>query len=500
MSLYVAETRIGLAAYLERLRRFPALALAKGRPRDRDPADTVANTWQVSLERIQPVAGAVTLLEVCGFLAPEGIPRELFAQQLEEPVEPLELARLAGDPFVLDAAVASLRRFGLVKADEQALAMHRLLQQVVRDRLDHDAAASRAGLAVRLLAAAFPEDRYKDPRLWPAFARLLPHALAAADQAEQYSAEPDATALVLNQAGWYLLQRARFREAHQLYERALAVAEAAYGPDHPRTAIWRGNFGFALLHGEGDLALARQHLERALTIKEATWGPHHSSVVTSLRHLGGALQQLGDLAAARQQLERALILGEVVWGPDHASTALTLYSLGALLHELRDLAAAQRHLERALAIQKTVWGPDHYYVALGHDYLGGIFRDQGELAATREHFGQALALYNASLGSDHPTVARLLCRLGLVLRDQGDLDTARQRLERSLAAEEVALGPDHLQIAFTLHHLGLVLQEQQNLAGAIQHLERALAIRQATLGPEHSSTKATARVLTKLRT
>jgi hypothetical protein len=45
-----------------------------------------------------------------------------------------------------------------------------------------------------------------------------------------------------------------------------------------------------------------------------------------------------------------------------------------------------------------------------------------------------------------------------------------------------------------------VLQEQQDLAGAIQHLERALAIRQATLGPEHSYTKATARVLTKLRT
>jgi hypothetical protein len=129
---YVAETRIGLATYLERLRRFPALALAKGRPRDRDPADTVASTWQVSLERIQPVAGAVALLEVCAFLAPEEIPRELFAQQPEEPDESLELARLAADPFALDAAVAALRRYGLVKADEQALSLHRLLQQVVR--------------------------------------------------------------------------------------------------------------------------------------------------------------------------------------------------------------------------------------------------------------------------------------------------------------------------------------------------------------------------------
>ena len=48
---YVRETRIALAVYLERLREFPALTLTKGRPQHRDPADTVATTWQVSLER-----------------------------------------------------------------------------------------------------------------------------------------------------------------------------------------------------------------------------------------------------------------------------------------------------------------------------------------------------------------------------------------------------------------------------------------------------------------
>lgn len=174
---YVRETGIGLAAYLERLRQFPALALAKGRPRDRDPADTVASTWRVSLERVGTVTGAAALLEVCAFLAPEDIPRQLFAvppeEADEEPAELGELAPLTADPFMLDAAVAALRRYGLVKATEDALTMHRLLQQVVRDRLDldPDMAARRAGLAVRLLAAAFPYTGYKDPRLWPASAQ-----------------------------------------------------------------------------------------------------------------------------------------------------------------------------------------------------------------------------------------------------------------------------------------------------------------------------------------
>jgi hypothetical protein len=72
---YVRQTRLPLATYLDRLRQFPALTAARGRPRDRDPADTVATTWQVSIERVRPVPGAVALLEVCAFLGPEEIPR-----------------------------------------------------------------------------------------------------------------------------------------------------------------------------------------------------------------------------------------------------------------------------------------------------------------------------------------------------------------------------------------------------------------------------------------
>jgi hypothetical protein len=71
---YIRETRIPLAAYLQRLEEYPALTLTRGRPRNRDPADTVATTWQVSLERIRPVPGAVALLELCAFLAPDEVP------------------------------------------------------------------------------------------------------------------------------------------------------------------------------------------------------------------------------------------------------------------------------------------------------------------------------------------------------------------------------------------------------------------------------------------
>jgi hypothetical protein len=152
---YVRETRIPLTTYLDRLRRFPALTVAKGRPRDRDPVDTVATTWQVSLERVRSVPGATSLLEVCAFLAPEEIPRELFAQQLDPSAG--DLAVLAEDPFALDEAIAALRRYALVKADEHALSMHRLVAAVVRHRLDETTRQQWAASATRLLRGAFPE-------------------------------------------------------------------------------------------------------------------------------------------------------------------------------------------------------------------------------------------------------------------------------------------------------------------------------------------------------
>jgi hypothetical protein len=59
---YIGEIRLSLVSHLERLQRYPALTVAKGWPGAR--TDTVATTWQVSLERVRPTPGAVTLLKV----------------------------------------------------------------------------------------------------------------------------------------------------------------------------------------------------------------------------------------------------------------------------------------------------------------------------------------------------------------------------------------------------------------------------------------------------
>jgi hypothetical protein len=319
---YVRETRIALSAYLDRLRQFPALTLARGRPRDRVSTDTVATTWQVSLERVQPVPGAVALLEVCAFLGPVQVPRELFARPIDPPAE--ELTRLASDPFILDEAIAAARRFGLIKASEHTLVMHRLLQQVIRSQLASHSYRERAVAALRLITAAFPTD-YASPDVWPVYARLLPHALAVAEHAEALAVEPEATAWLLNEAGQYLGQRADHQQARGLLERAVAIREARLGVDHPATATSLHNMA-DVLYAQGNLDGARALHERALAIHEASLGPADRVTAHSLQGLAYVLRDQGDLRTARKLLERALAIDEtrkvqITWTPPIAFTA-----------------------------------------------------------------------------------------------------------------------------------------------------------------------------------
>jgi tetratricopeptide (TPR) repeat protein len=249
---------------------------------------------------------------VCAFLGPEEIPRELFEQQLDPPAADLDL--FADDPFALDDAVAALRRFGLVKAEAQLLAVHRLLQQVVAEALDPGRKAARVGAAVRLLDKALPFGGWDDPGLWPACARLLPHALAAIEHAIQLGVEPLATASLLESAADYLRGRARYADARPLYERALAIHEARAGFDHPDTA--RSLNGLAnVLRDQGDQAGARALLERALAIREARLGPDHLDTAHSLNNLAGVLVDEGDLDRARALYERALAIREARLAP-----------------------------------------------------------------------------------------------------------------------------------------------------------------------------------------
>jgi nucleoside phosphorylase/tetratricopeptide (TPR) repeat protein len=361
--------------------------------------DSVATTWKLSFENVKKKsAAAQDLLILCSFLAPDNIRLDIITDGAEH--LPARLASVVKDTIKLDEARSALRLYSLVDASGNTLSVHRLVQAVTQDNLSGKAKRKWSKAAVKIVNKAFPFDS-DDVRTWPICSKLLSHALAATACAEQLDAAAEATSRLLNQVGGYLLGRAEFLEARSAHERALTIAEKAYGPEHPNVAIRLSNLG-TVLHGAGDLKGAKERIERALTIAEKAYGPEHPTVGTLLSNLGTVLAELGDLKGAKERIERALTIAEKAYGPEHPNVAIRLSNLGTVLHGAGDLKGAKERIERALMIDEKAFAPEHRDVARLRNNLGLVLQDLGDLAGAKKNFERALKICEKCLGKKHP--------------------------------------------------------------------------------------------------
>jgi len=441
---------------------------------------SLARTFTVSYQQLREADSrdglALTILAIVACLAPgEPIPRDLVLQAATA----ARAERIRSEHYA--DAVWRLVELGLLEQGvEGALRMHRLLVAFVRQV----GAESTACASVQqvLLERAKQVNRLGYPA---ALQSLRTHLRTVTDRAQRQGSELAAD--LSNELGYHLSHSGDYAGARLQYERALAISEQVFGPEHPRTAASLNNLG-SLAQLQGDYASSHDYFERALVIRENTLGPEHSDTATVLNNLGGLLREQGDFAGARRYFERATAINERVLGPEHPKTAASLNNLGTVALRQGNLRDARRYLERALGIYERSFGPEHPETAIVLNNLGGTLRDEGDLGGARQYFERALAIRESTLGPDHPDTAVCLSNLGTLLREQGDLDNARPLLERALAIRERALGPEHSSTAMVLNNLGRLAQVQGDYADARGYLERSLAIHEKALGFEHPET------------
>ena len=428
-----------LAGYGELFEERRSELLARGAPRSHRE-EPVEITWDLSFEamgREAPEAG--DLLRLLSFFAPEDLPVALCTEHPEVLPEPLPPA--ARDRLRWHDVLAAPRRLSLLEIEAGSAGIHRLVQAVLRDRLGEEEKRTWAAAAVRLLNAGYGY-RKDDLATWAPALRLLPHVAAATEAAEELGVEPEATGRLLNDAGVQLLDRGVPDRAQGYLERALAIGEAVYGPEHPEVAIRASNLA-TILKARGDLAGAEELTRRALAIGEAVYGPEHPQVAIYASNLATILQARGDLAGAEDLTRRALAIDEAVYGPEHPTVAISASNLGQILQDRGDLAGAEDLTRRALAIDEAVYGPEHPSVAIRANNLGQILQARGDLAGAEDLTRRALAIGEVAFGPEHPQVAICANNVAGVLRDQGHLAAAEAEYRRALEILEATLGAEH---------------------------------------------------------
>ncbi len=380
----------------------------------KDLLEPVAATFELSFAKLQSEhPSALELLNTMAFLAPDDVPRDLVQSTAPSVLE-------------FNERVKSLRRYSLVDTRDGMLGMHRLLQQITRDRLGPREQRRFAEVAVKLVNDAFPHD-IGDYHTWSVCRKLLPHALMASRFSEDLAVAIEQTSRLLNQAGLYQKQMGELRNAEELYLRALALGETHFGPDHPTIAIRANNLGL-LLMALGDLDAALLHAKRALAIDEKFYGANHQEVATDAINVAQILNAQGDFDGALLHAKRALEIGKKVYGSDHPQVAIYARNLGQILRKQGELEDALIQTKRALAIDEEFYGSDHPSVARDANNLGLILLDKDDLQGALPWLERALRILLATYGPQHPDTKTVSDNLRILKETIADRDTPPRTL------------------------------------------------------------------------
>jgi tetratricopeptide (TPR) repeat protein len=274
-------------------------------------------------------------------------------------------------------------------------------------------------------------------------------------------------------------------EALRLHEDALARCERALGEDHRRTAETLNALAVKVQSRPDRAERARELYERALASAEAAHGPDSELVARLLANVATAHMNDGDLDGAGPLLQRSLELHERHFGPSRWTSYVLVFAGEHAWAEGR-MSDAREHFERAFVIrvnelgatdQETLDAAMGLASVLGE--LGGsggtVVAESPAVTPESDTMEQLTALY-LPLAALHPELQ------GTVPIGAPDLATAEAQLKH--VAERIAsrVAPDPSQLE-TIERARATMEEADAayLAGDLEPATRLLDESIATL-------------------
>jgi tetratricopeptide (TPR) repeat protein len=150
---------------------------------------------------------------------------------------------------------------------------------------------------------------------------------------------------------------------------AVRESTAAFGPDHPATALMLRNLALAFEQG-GYHNYAEFYAHRSLSILEAAFGPEDVSLVPALNVLTEAYATQARFTEARALAMRAVAIGPAAGA--HYATAL--HNLAATFQGEGRFKEAAESYRRALSARESLLPPGHPYIQLTRAALQKVER------------------------------------------------------------------------------------------------------------------------------
>ncbi len=455
---YIREIGCSPSEYLALYQTRHTQLLRKRGPAGEDHPDTVATTWSLSFEKVrQENPAAAELLRFCAFLYPDAIPEELITAGT--PFLSKALRAVARDSFQLNRSIRVLLRFSLVQRAHasRTLSVHRLVQVVLKDRLQRPEQQRWAQRAIQAVNQAFPPVEFE---VWSRCERYLPHAQVCADLVEMWRLESPEAARLLHETGYYLEERAQYMRAEQLLLRSKELYERLLGHEHLDVANCLNSLA-ELYRAQSRYAEAEPLCEHALVLREKILPPDHLQIAQSLNNLAAIYCNQERYAEAEALYQRALGIRTRILGHEHHERAFLLSNVAALYYQQGRYAEAEPLYLQALGTVERSLGPKHLDLVINLNNLAVLYHAQSRYEEAEPLLQRALSIREQVLGPEHPDVATTLTNLAGLSRILGRYSLVEEYYQRALCIYEQVFGVEHPNVVLTLNGLAIHFLHQK---------------------------------------
>ena len=424
---------------------------------------TVATTWLISCEKIRENSPAsANLLELCAFLAPDGIPVELLKQK-SETLE--KSAKEFPDPSAIDEALGDLRQYSLIKRNDEAddFSIHRLLQAVIREMMSEDDTRLWVEVTIVKISASLPD--VKDFANWTKTSSLVRHIVCVLAHSDSAGITTLPLASLLDRSGYCLTELGNFELAELFFSKALSIAKSRLDSTDMRVLVISSNLAQVYKReGQSEKAIAliaaiMNELEALVASGKLSDLLLDYSILATFVDNAASLLRVAMLPEEAEQLfRRALRIFELSANPDLVDWASTLCNYASLLVSLRRYNEAEALTGRALGVMKIDLSSTHPVAAKAFNILAVLHMSRGENVKADSYSKRSLEIRERIFPPDHPVIANSLHTRGEFLYRVGSIDDGIALVKRAhsiLKNRNDSRDPDLQTIERTLRSWGV---------------------------------------------
>ncbi|WP_416983901.1 FxSxx-COOH system tetratricopeptide repeat protein [Streptomyces sp. T028] len=418
---WLAETATPIAEYLRRLTEQTAAVLALNQAPDYP--ETVAATWNISIERLKERSPAsVRLLQLCAFLAPEPISSQLlYSKEMIDALKPYDPA--LQESLLLGRVIREIGQLALAKVDQvsSSIQVHRLVQAVIRSQMTEEDRRTARHMVHTVLAGTRPDgdEPIDDPESWPRFGVIWPH-LAASDIRNCREADP--RRLLIDRVR-YLWKRGEFPRAQNLAEDLLAHWKPILGEDDVQYLYLQCQLA-NVLRSQGRYVEAQAIDEELRDRQRRVLGTTHPHTYVTTSSLASDLAALGEYTRAVELAKEAHDGFSQIFHESHPRTLNAANNLALAQRMVGNYGEARRLDQQTYDRRTEVLGPEHPYTLASADSLGRDLREVGRYSESVTVLSRAYQQHKRILGKEFPGTLRCAKSLAVSLRRAGLFEDA----------------------------------------------------------------------------